>query len=1114
MIMRPVILCAGVAFFSFGQMSSVDAAMVQVDFMRPTGEIRRINGMNGGPRVVGRGDLVKKAAAEYTALAVPNARLHDIPLVAMGLKGCDIQHIFPIYNPKADPKDADNYYFDQTDDYIRHLKACGVESITFRLGSSIEWTHPRTYFAHRPKDIGQFAEVCAGIVRHYSKGWAGGFDAGKIYWEVWNEPNSNGLGECWDKGQGMETYWPLYVAVAKRIKTEFPDAFVGGPASNSYDFKLAERMADVCRAEGAALDFFSWHQYMSTPDSFNGKIHELREMFDRKGFVKTELHLNEWHWMPACWSDLGDPKMLMRWEDAPDGINGIESAAVTLRILVDLQESAVDMTDYYMAFNYGTWGLYDRKGTLRPNYWPLAWFGQLAKDARTRVAATCDDDHVSVIAGVTEDGRKVTLVSDFRPDSNKPLEVAFNDMPSNGRVAITSLRADGEPKTEDVFLKDGLLVIDRSTGTGVYRIESRPSGIVSPDGKVDVDFTVVDGRPRIAVAYEAKNVATLDLGLALEEPYQGGFTVEDFELDGADTSWKPVWGERSVIRDTHRDYIVRLREKGSRARVLRIEMRAYPEGFAFRYVLEGKGSEKILDELTRVTFSPGTVAWPIYNTEDTYPAKPIDAANLRPPSGTQYLDHYMLPLTVRRSDGVCASLFEAYVRHYPRAKGEAVDGATKIRLIGDMEGRTRGTAMVELPFECPWRAVQIGKDAAALVENSTLVLNLNPPCAIKDTSYIKPGLCLSDLSNCAMNSRDILAAAKRERANGIRHFQIDWGWYGTEWSWSKDEIAAYEKGVPDADTRFPGWRANVVANPRRTAKGYVPYRPRAFFDYGTIVDLDVPLLVKELAGVGVDLALYMHGRVLETEKDIDGLFALYRQWGIAGLKPGFVRYGDAESTDWNRMLVETAARHSLWLDIHDRHIPDGMQRTYPNLLLCEGGGGEEGNHPVRQDVSLPFTRCIVGPFDYTPKLFRDDRTHAHSVAMLLVYSGPVAILRGSTVKREWGPELEFARGLPMSYDETKVLKADICTHIIVARRKGETWHVAGICGESGYTGGFSLDFLGRGGKWRARIFADGEKGRVNYSEKSVMGGTWFSFSMDRGGGFALVLTKIDAKKSN
>ena len=481
-------------------------------------------------------------------------------------------------------------------------------------------------------------------------------------------------------------------------------------------------------------------------------------------------------------------------------------------------------------------------------------------------------------------------------------------------------------------------------------------GIASPDGKVGIEFSLAEGRPKIAVAYEAKNLAVIDLGLVLEEPYRGGFAIEGSESSGADTVWKPVWGERAEIRDVHRDCSVVLRERGPKARRLRVETRAYPEGFAFRYVLLGEGHEKVVDESTRVVFAPGTVAWPIANTEDTYPAEPVDAANFLSASGSRRFHHYMLPLTVRRPDGVCASLFEAYVRHYPRAKGEAVGGGTKIHLLGPR-------MTVNLPFEGPWRAIQIGKDAAALVENATLVLNLNPPCAIKDTSYIQPGLCLSDLSNCAMNNRDIFAAAQRERANGIRHFQIDWGWYGTEWTWSEKDIATYEKNVPDADEKFPGWRGNVVADPRRPAKGYVPYRPNFLLHYGTTVDLDVPKLVKELSSIGVDLALYMHGRVLEEEKDLDGLFALYRQWGLAGLKPGFVRYGDAESTDWNRMLVETAARHNLWLDIHDSHVPDGMQRTYPNLLLCEGGGGEEGNHPVRQDVSLPFARCLVGPFD-------------------------------------------------------------------------------------------------------------------------------------------------------
>lgn len=200
---------------------------------------------------------------------------------------------------------------------------------------------------------------------------------------------------------------------------------------------------------------------------------------------------------------------------------------------------------------------------------------------------------------------------------------------------------------------------------------------------------------------------------------------------------------------------------------------------------------------------------------------------------------------------------------------------------------------------------------------------------------------------------------------------------------------------------------------------------------------------------------------------MDELFALYARWGIAGLKPGFVRYGDAASTDWNRRLVETAARHRLWLCVHDAHVPDGMERTYPNLMLCEGGGGQEGNHPVCQDVCLPFTRCLAGPFDYTPMLFDKGKTHAHAVAFLLVYPGPSAVVRGRTQtylsdasgENVLGSERAFMKQLPMTYDETRVLDAQIGRHLVVARRKGRTWYLAGMTGAAAVTTTLDFAFL-------------------------------------------------------
>lgn len=129
--------------------------------------------------------------------------------------------------------------------------------------------------------------------------------------------------------------------------------------------------------------------------------------------------------------------------------------------------------------------------------------------------------------------------------------------------------------------------------------------------------------------------------------------------------------------------------------------------------------------------------------------------------------------------------------------------------------------------------------------------------------------------------------------------------------------------------------------------------------------------------------------------------------------------------------------------------------------------------------------------------------------MLLVYPGPAAILRGSAVKRAWGPELEFVRRLPMTYDETKVPLAEIGERLVVARRRGTTWYVAGLCGEKGYTGGFMLDFLGRGPKMRATIAWDGDKGGAAVAEtKIVTGGSWFPVRMAPSGGFTMILETV------
>ena len=199
-----------------------ETAIVTVDFSRKDGKIRALNGANLAPPLAVQASGLNLNTS-YKALKIPYARLHDVPLDNPGMRLVDIQHIFG--NWEADASDPKNYYFEQTDDYIRNCRELGTD-IIFRLGTSIEHS-VNHYYAHPPKDFEKWTEICLNIIRHYNEGWANGHHWNIRYWEIWNEPNIKR--QMWSGT--MEDYYRLYVTSAKRIKSEFPDLKVGGPAS-------------------------------------------------------------------------------------------------------------------------------------------------------------------------------------------------------------------------------------------------------------------------------------------------------------------------------------------------------------------------------------------------------------------------------------------------------------------------------------------------------------------------------------------------------------------------------------------------------------------------------------------------------------------------------------------------------------------------------------------------------------------------------------------------------------------------------------------------------------------------------------------------------------------
>lgn len=623
--------------------------------------------------------------------------------------------------------------------------------------------------------------------------------------------------------------------------------------------------------------------------------------------------------------------------------------------------------------------------------------------------------------------------------------------------------------------------------------------LISPDGAVKAQFELRDGQPVFALAYKDMEVlAPSPLGLALDAPFRGGFTVVSDVRESVDAEWVPVWGERSVIPDRYAKLTVTLREADAPGRTLELEFRAYNEGLAFRYWLPFADDVawKIEREATAFRFPQGSAAFAIPWTEDTFPQEPIPLDKL---SG-----RHMMPLTVRLPGGQYASVLEAFVVHYPRGMVETRDGVPGIELLGKAEGRGA--------FTSPWRVVLLGDNEARLIENAHLAQTLNPPCAIADTSWIKPGLTISDHGNCLLQMNDLKRVIDVAHTNGFKYLQLDWGWYGTEWTWTDADRKRFVETNPswanDTD-----WITNTYANPYGVAKGRVPYRPD--WKSHTVVDIDMPELIRYARERGMGICLYMHGDVLRAN-DMDSLFATYKAWGLAGLKPGFVRYGNAEQTDWIRSMVEAAARHNLWLCVHDAHVPDGMERTFPNLMISEGGGGQEGNHPVRQDVLLPFTRCLAGAFDYTPHLYQKGKSHAHGMAFFVVYPGATAVVRGgikefaSKGANRFGEEAEFMRRVPMNWDETRVLDAVAGRHIATARRRGATWFVGGMTGDTPHTAPVTLDFLAPDKHYTATIFRDAETETDGFrpavkETRRVQRGDNLNLPMARAGGFVAII---------
>ena len=466
------------------------AATVSVNFNSYICKFRpELHSSSYGPTIAG---CSQKTIDEIKEMGFKSARTHDWALANSNQRVCDYHHIFPIIH--LDATNPSNYVFAATDYLLKRAREDVGTDIFFRLGVSIEHSGPKVHFNSLiPDDFDKVAEIFAGTIRHYNYGWADGHKWGIKYWEIWNEPDNDNTMWCLkdgDLGIGstpeekakdkarrdklrMELFCKFYVTCLKRLKSEFPDIKVGGPALCYMREDYFRALLKACKEADVAPDFISWHQYTNHPQAIINSIEKGRSLCDEYGFKDCELIINEWHYLgPRGWGGVWscDPEILAKTWQGPSSHNGIDSSCFNLTVLSKFQTSKLDQAFYYGCFYTGAWGYKNSFGNKYKIYHGLKMFSSIVHSLST-ICESKGEGTVTVIAGKSKNGRsRGILVTDYM-GTDKEIVVKIDGV-EDGRQCWV-IAHDNERDFEPVYVpfNDGKLVLKKTTeGSAAFTI--------------------------------------------------------------------------------------------------------------------------------------------------------------------------------------------------------------------------------------------------------------------------------------------------------------------------------------------------------------------------------------------------------------------------------------------------------------------------------------------------------------------------------------------------------------------------------------------------------------------------------------------------------------------
>ena len=607
------------------------------------------------------------------------------------------------------------------------------------------------------------------------------------------------------------------------------------------------------------------------------------------------------------------------------------------------------------------------------------------------------------------------------------------------------------------------------------------TSVFSPDGKIRLDFRLTDGAMTYAVEVDGRPfIVPSPLGLeAAGADLTDGFRVVGVSRARTDETWTMPWGENKTHTDRHNEMAVRLR--GSAETELTLRFRVFDDGVGFRYEYAVPGDSLVVTgEHTGFRFAADGDSWSIVSDFESY-EKPYRRLRL------SEVDDAATPMTLRTDDGIYASIHEAALYDFPEMILLRKDSLSfAAALACDSPGNREEKAVVPPVFRTSWRTVQIARSAVGLI-NSSLILNLNEPCAIADVSWIRP----------------------------LKYVGVWWGMHLGIQAWYDDgrhgattenarEYIDFAAANNIGGVLFEGWN-----------KGWETWGNGESFDFtAPAPDFDFDEVVRYAGEKRVAYIVHHEtgGNVLDYESQLDGALDWAAARGIHYLKTGYAGWllsGHYHHSQYGvrhyQKVVEAAASRQIMVDAHEPIKPTGIRRTWPNFMTREGARGMEWNawsraiDPAHHEI-LPFTRLLAGPMDYTPGIFdieyravrghpdlkvwngmsseecRIPTTLAKQIANWVVLYSPLQMASDLIGNYEGHPAFQFFRDFDADVDWSEALQGEIGEYVAVVRRAGDRFFYGATTNEEGRTLEQPLSFLVPGVRYEATVYADGPDG--------------------------------------